>query len=353
MEDPTDYDLIKALVDKFDQNPDLLNEMTEEELAKAAKATSVYGELPNRGEERYSVIALTYLQKEWQNAIALAGSVGYLYSMVKNYEPEPPAELIQGDPIQFRRHYAEVMRAPVLRFLDEHFRFDPDRHVSKFGDNFKIEDVVMPHEPFKGQSDYLAIHGTRIQNVLQEHYFKYPPLINYMMNVYASHLPLKEAEDQYNAAKKLTNIPLYLVQEGRYNLYGDDTRIRNNLDIDAPGNEVLQSVMDRSKKDAELRKELLKKTVRRAKIKNIREMGPDDEGFMSRVRELYPERQINSLSEAELSKLNAEFKKWQMEKHQKDGETIVPMVSIDKDGKVSESALYTTLEQYLKTGAAL
>ena len=350
MEEREDVDMVKALLDKFDQNPDLLKDLTDEELQNAAKATSIYGNLPNKGTDYYSVVALSYLQKEFQNAIALAGTIGYMFNKMKNWEPEPPPELLdeQTDPVEFRKKYPKIMREPVERFLNENFAFNPDVHVSKFGDGFKIEDVEMPYEPFKGQGDYITIHHDRLKDCMVKA-FGYKPMTEYVINIFASHKSLMEAEAEYQAARKLTNTQLYLIQEGRNHVFGEENqRVRAALDIDGPGTEVIKAVMDKHKREEELRKQLLKKTVKQAKIKNIREMGPDDESFLARANELYPDRQINSLTEQELNELNKEYKQYQVNKNYKTGQTVVPMTSVDITGKATESVLYTELENFLE-----
>lgn len=360
--DLEEYEFFKELHEQLELDPNYLETLPADKISEIAKRSSrFYGELPNRATGKYSVIALSNLQKKYILQLGLLGSIGYMYNQLKNYAPEVPEALYEHvkdnltEKEKIKRAFWEDARTPIKKFLDSIFAFDADRHVSRIGDHVKIEDVELAYEPFKGHSDYVEVYGSKLAEILDKKVYGHEQRVKDIIHIYASSLPYEDARREYEVAKKLTSVPVYVIEEGRYvGVCEFDPRLRKEMDIDAPGNEILQQILERIKKDDELKKNILKNRVKKAKMENIKEVGPDDPEFVKRVKELYPERSINDdvFTEKEIREINEKWRMKKLEENRKADETIFPLTTIDAEtGEVKQSAVYSKIGMYVADGA--
>ncbi len=205
----------------------------------------------------------------------------------------------------------------------------------------------------------MATHHTELTSIVVDKILKIPNFMSDLVYVAASGLDEKEATIKFNALKQTTKSPLYKVKEGHMVLIGDDKRIRENIDM--KGDDLLSRVLNRQAEERQLSADILKKTVKIAKIENIKRTGLDDPEFLERVRELHPEREITEvLTKAELEELNAKFHAEKLKKQQKQisdeapfGTKVIPFYEVnpkesDPEKQIESKVYYSEIDHYVE-----
>ena len=76
---------IENIVQELEQNPDKINELTDEQAIEVDKFLNPYG-ATIYGEEKYTCVSFTNLKEKYMQRLLMTGFVGFIYQMNKEYE---------------------------------------------------------------------------------------------------------------------------------------------------------------------------------------------------------------------------------------------------------------------------
>ena len=76
---------IENIVQELEQNPDKINELTDEQAIEVDKFLNPYG-ATLYGEEKYTCVSFTNLKEKYMQRLLMTGFVGFVYQMNKEYE---------------------------------------------------------------------------------------------------------------------------------------------------------------------------------------------------------------------------------------------------------------------------
>lgn len=142
-----DLEHIKELSERILKNPDLIDDLSAEESQKVRNYMNPYGTILNC-EKSYALLSIINWKDRYMRKFITTALVGYIYRLAEEYELESEVEkckkkwgkLIDKDPAN-KKQYFESMekeielinttaRRIVKSFLNRHFEFNPDKHVS-------------------------------------------------------------------------------------------------------------------------------------------------------------------------------------------------------------------------------
>lgn len=142
-----ELDNIQQLVDEFLQNPERISELTPEQLSSVRRFVDPIGNII-KSEESFINVSILNLKEDYMKKLTTTALIGYLYRVLEEYDPEDEVEFImkKWDKLmngktaeereEMKRLRAEeikmaknIITATVRKFLNRHFKFNPDRHL--------------------------------------------------------------------------------------------------------------------------------------------------------------------------------------------------------------------------------
>lgn len=325
--------------------------LTDEELQRVVKDTSPYGPMipaADGSKEKNVSFSYTNMQMQTMRELVVTSMIGFLYRM--NAEWQVPDEIKPIDidewiknpsladtpawvkdkrlkDLHEENRKTMVERAAVKKFLDNLFRFNPDKHAvsayrgnkadpsRKLPNTDAVKEAVtagntvrrvpakdyepkpddLKHEPVTPQEK--AAFGTipprdtfaRYDRYLDEHYEEYLQLthdlygsqmdIDIAVNIYAMHNSKKEGDEFKSKHMDQVIAPITNVQANRWVILGPYRQNRERVDFLNRHTEVLKAMLDAREQDSHIATDIMKKRAKIKKAQNVKEAGPDHEEF--------------------------------------------------------------------------
>jgi hypothetical protein len=213
----------------------------------------------------------------------------------------------------------------VKEFLDEQFKFDPDRHVrssymtkirSKRGETVMSENIP-PEETFHNFKYYLDSNHEEIRGVVEGTYGIKPDL-DVMLQVHGGNFEGKEDADDYVERNQESAIASIIsVKQGPWVVL---EAFKENRDtIEAYRGTIVDDILERVKEEAQVGATLTRDRAVRRRTENIKKDRPDP----AAVREYMKERAAaNGVDESQMTMISAEDQEkiYQDEQDRKDAE---------------------------------
>lgn len=392
-------DLIKEL----EQNPNYADNLSEEQLVAMEKKLNPYG-ATIYGDERYTCLSFTNLREQYLTKLLTTALIGFTYQMCKEHDTDLEPELDESDFTKkvphpdfsnkelmdkiyneqynlqildskseedaslFARKYIDSNFGPVdvtdrqamdieserlksiesanereviKRFLNKHFKFDPNTHVAN---SFKGSE----QDPEREQKP--DIHADLLSNVPAETYNRFQlyydvnydhlrdavrflyaekPDIEVAVNVYGTFDSLDEASKfvDKNKEKVITNV--LTVTTNKWNLIGSFKENRDRVNFYNKNTVILENIIKQRESDAKIGKELLSKRVRKMKAKNIKKYGKDHPNFVK-----YKKQHLDGVYDTSITKITEEDDELVVERSTEYADTGA---AIDEDGVPEDS----------------
>jgi hypothetical protein len=138
---------LRAIAERMAENPDVINSLSEEDVADLRKYSNPFGS-KLRGEEFWTNLSIINWSQSRMKKMLITALIGYIYRLQMEYEPEeeiaglrkkydalkenktiPEREALEE---RFREETDAITKASrrlILRFLNRHFEFNPDKHL--------------------------------------------------------------------------------------------------------------------------------------------------------------------------------------------------------------------------------
>lgn len=138
---------VRDLLSKIAKDPNAIKKLTAQEAAEARRAIHPFGNMPT-GEPTYVNMSVINFRKEYETQLMMTAMIGFIYRLAHEYEPEEIEEETARYHARMSKNQANAAKittehekrckqikdnaqAVVLKFLNRHLRFNPDKHLRK------------------------------------------------------------------------------------------------------------------------------------------------------------------------------------------------------------------------------
>ena len=437
---------LQQLLNELTNNPDALNDMSEEDLLKFENLVSPYGTVPECNiEEKFACIGFTNLRHEYMKRLLTTGLVGYLYRRCDEYsrdfqetvenmddmkkterdvlkaqkelavlskqtiekikerdakeqemnqlfEQDTENQKIYATNVKHSTEQLEEWRAVrsahakakddlrvlnrqideterkrssllglgkrfvVRQFLDEQFRFNPDKHVrasyASSGETY-IEKFVPPKDTFHNFQTYLDQNYEELRGVTERLYSIAKPDLDVAIlpcGVFGSQ---EDADNFVERNKENVICDIRTLSVGKWNLI--ESFKANRDKIEAYRGTIVDDILEQVKEDTKIGSELTMARVSKRRMENARSTMPPPEMVKQYIADKGEE--ISSLNkDGDASKLTDEqreelYEKFQNEKREEQRELIRTCEGITDD--VPHDALKVNVYKFAEGGKNL
>lgn len=203
---------LRELSNKIIENPDTVDELTEEELLEVRKFINPYGPIPS-SKKQYVNLSLVNWRDIYLRRLHITALIGYLYKVASEFEPTDEIDDYlknTTDDDKTKSEKVKLMKSTanglIMKFLNRHFNFDPNLHVSSA---FKNKDSEQYRSENLQNKESIKKRAKQTLSLLKERKENYPnDTKSTLMTCYQT---VKDSENSlYNALGALLNPNLSL-----------------------------------------------------------------------------------------------------------------------------------------------
>lgn len=287
----TDFDkLLKDIID----NPDKINDLTENELNEVQKKLVPYETVLSPDDKRIFAMSYTNLREDYLHKFTLTSMVAFMYRRMKEFT------IVPHEPPESRAN--EVAREIIRDFLSSMFEYDPDKHVQECGRPPKTEkDIetakkVMEEYRLVDEGDLTKVAGSATIPNDTFAWFRMYQKDNFEQLRWATmilygvlpdlELMIQPCEvfdnmDEYKVYEHMhrdaLQYPLTAISFGKWNILGPFQKNKDKMSFLNKNTEILAQILEQHKKDELIGADLMKRRIKERKKENIRRDGPDSE----------------------------------------------------------------------------
>ncbi|AMN83764.1 hypothetical protein D5b_00342 [Faustovirus] len=157
-----------------------------------------------------------------------------------------------------------------------------------------------------------------------------------------------EADDHYKCYEKEFRASVYTISNRQWTLLGPYRENRNRLNFYNKNTEVLKQMQEQVEADHKLASDMVEKTIRRKKAKNVAEAGPDAPGMAQYQKDFNPAREsgiksyVSGKDQKEMADIHEKRKK--IIEASPDESIPVEVYYPDEEGKIKHGFFYTQAE---------
>ncbi|QJX71939.1 putative B602L protein [Faustovirus] len=157
-----------------------------------------------------------------------------------------------------------------------------------------------------------------------------------------------EADDHYKCYEKEFRASVYTISNRQWTLLGPYRENRNRLNFYNKNTEVLKQMQEQVEADHKLASDMVDKTIRRKKAKNVAEVGPDAPGMSQYQKDFNPAKEagiksyVSTKDQKEMVDLHEKRKK--IIEASPDESIPVEVYYPDEEGKIKHGFFYTQAE---------
>lgn len=385
-EDLNNPALVTQLLAEIDKNPDILDQLPDDQLLRVQKLVSPFGTVPESSIiDRWTCLSFVNMSQEYMKKLLITATVGYLYrrcdeygrkfkdtvenmddmaaaeaQVIKNQarlveletsiiatikerdalaarvaEDEPKeeenrllynarkTEMVESKILELRNFASELIKAKdelrlknreitrleeemeaiqgfgkrfiIRQFLDEQFRFNPDKHVrsSYVSRNAKsntpgaayVDKFTPPDDTFHNLQYYLDSNYEELRGVTNRVY-RTTPNLEVAILPYADFSSKEEANEFVDRNKDSVIADIRTLQYGKWNLV--DAFVNNRDKIEAYRGTVVEDILNQIRDDTKIGAELVKNKATRRARETIRELGPVPKAVQSYMTDHVP-----------------------------------------------------------------
>lgn len=390
---------LDELIKELEQNPDKLEELNDEQLAAMEKKLNPYG-ATIFGDEKYTCLSFTNLREQYMTKLLTTALIGFTYQMCKEHEtdltpdidvtkftkivPHPsfsdkelmgniynehyhkhllddkteeeasflagkyvsdnfgPVEVVDNQAIdieseKLKDEMSASEKEVIKRFLDKHFKYDPNLHASSsYTSNSDPERQTRPEKynqvvPADTYSRFQHFYDVNYEDLRAAVCYLYSekPDLEVAINVYNSFDSLSDADKfvDKNKEKVITNV--LTLTNNKWNLIGSFKENRDRVNFYNKNTVILENIMKQREADAKIGKELLSKRVRKMKVKNVKRYGKDHPNFVK-----YKKQNLDGVYDTAITKITEEDDEIVVERLMEVADTGA---KVDEDGVPEDS----------------
>jgi hypothetical protein len=175
----------KELIKQLLENPDLVNQLTDEELKMVQQHINPYGDIP-AADESFANLSLINYRDEYHRKYLITGLVGYMYRLAFEYRPAEVDDIetryereigktkdnaerkrLIAEKDAFIDDYVKSSRRVVEKFLNKNFQYNPDRHVRAAHTDNPNDPERIPKDELIRRRCAVAKRARRVESVMR------------------------------------------------------------------------------------------------------------------------------------------------------------------------------------------
>jgi hypothetical protein len=305
-------DDIESLFTKTDEE---IEKLTDEELLQLqSKLSPFHKNMPD--EVPFAVCLSTINVREvYARRFNMVAMIAYIFRMIEehyadNIETDTNSQIIDeiNEGKEEKKQLCQLTeeintrKKHVLQFFNNIFRYNPDLHVRKAiyasKENKSLEEffaerpnlVIPPADIFNTYQHYCDVNYEELKYIT-ETMFSERETIDNAICVHATfnsiktdkngqkRTPIEQCDDYINTHRDKCNASLYNITGGSWTWIASVKGNRDKLSYYNKQTTILQEIINTKTKEEKLGQELMKKRIRKKKLRNIKEQGPDHPGL--------------------------------------------------------------------------
>lgn len=386
--DPEAHQLFKDLcsgkVKTKEETQERLNKLTDEQIQHLNALMDPHR--VNKGlnpKKKYTCLALLNMRRKYLERMLMTGMIGFLYRMNtelydwEHNESRMANKIVDelndkaeeehkksGSTEPFKRLEMKDCKDEILKrqkyvkdFLDENFSYNPEVHVREAfikeafikRNKMTIEDFILQHktpippaEAFHRFRYYYEVNFEEIKALTELMYCERSDIDEAICVLDSFDTP-EEVENYRKVNDKSFITSLVSVTNGAWTLTGPYKENRNRIDYYNEKTHLMKEMINTQAADEKVGREMIKNRITQAKIRNIKDVGAEHEGFdkylegSGRIEHLESLGAEPGLTKEERKALNEKYRK---EKDKKDVIDIVNDKGIDLTGQGIEVGVF-------------
>lgn len=142
-----------------------------------------------------------------------------------------------------------------------------------------VTNMIPPRDIFHRWKYYQEVNYEEIRKAVEDLYCD-KPIFETAINPYDWHANDEEADKFINKHKSEVTAEVFKAHSGKWNLFGKFKQVRKGMRFNNEKTQVIEEIFAQQEMDIKLGADLMKKRVKKAKDKNIKEVGPDSKAFL-------------------------------------------------------------------------
>ena len=276
---------LKNILEDIEKNPEILDEMTEDEIRELRKEIHPYSNVVGLG-DKYTILSFTNIDAEFNKRLITMGVAGFVYKMLEEFNPEDHPQLDELYPEEDKDKLPFTVEK-IKGFLDTIFNYNPEDHVRPLKrENAsslneltaqKQKELNIPMPPADTMlrfTRYLDNHFEQLRDITARAW-GIDSAIEDAIQVMETFNTEDEAKAFREKYQDDFRCQVRVLQHGVWNLVGPWEKNRDKMEYLNEQTQFLQEVMDRLEEDERLGAEMMRKRVKKKKTRNIEKDGND------------------------------------------------------------------------------
>lgn len=276
---------LKSLISQIEENPDLVNELDEEQVRQLRKEMLPYSHIVGLT-GRHTVLTYTNMETVFNRHMMTLAMSGFVFQMLDEFDQDDHPQMGYTDEegaMKMPPGWKEYTRA----FLKTIFAFDPSDHVRPLkSENLKsvrqvskekmkeLNISMPPRDTCHRYQRYMDAHFEQYRSLTSE-LTGFEPVLEDAVQIMGTFDDKQSADDFKAKYQDDFTSQIRIVAEGAWAFTGPWEENVDRAEYLNEHTQFLAQVMDRLEQDEKLGADMMKKRVQKKKKRNIAQDGPD------------------------------------------------------------------------------